>query len=115
MSANKLYQEKAHLVIPAGAHTYSRADDSYPENAPPVLERGKDAYVWDMEGRRFLDFGMALRAVTVGYDYGRISNAAALPAPATATIRQTTIPAIANLIIPSSLRDPIARHPPPWV
>ncbi len=73
---NRLYQEKAHRFIPAGAHTYSRADDSYPENAPPVLERGEGAYVWDMEGRRFLDFGMALRAVTVGYGYERIAEAA---------------------------------------
>ncbi|MBI5885826.1 MAG: glutamate-1-semialdehyde 2,1-aminomutase [Deltaproteobacteria bacterium] len=76
MGLNRKYQDKAHRYIPAGAHTYSRADDGYPENAPPVLERGKDAYVWDMEGNRFLDFGMALRAVTVGYDYERISNAA---------------------------------------
>ncbi len=29
-----------------------------------------------MEGNRFLDFGMALRAVTVGYDFDRISQAA---------------------------------------
>ncbi|MBI5563113.1 MAG: glutamate-1-semialdehyde 2,1-aminomutase [Deltaproteobacteria bacterium] len=76
MGLNKEYQKKAHEFIPAGAHTYSRADDGYPENAPPVLERGKDAFVWDLEGNRFLDFGMALRAVTVGYDYERISNAA---------------------------------------
>ncbi|HEX3032892.1 MAG TPA: glutamate-1-semialdehyde 2,1-aminomutase [Bacillota bacterium] len=76
MSLNKLYQEKAHRFIPAGAHTYSRADDGYPLNAPPVLERGKGAYVWDLEGNKYLDFGMALRAVTVGYDYQRISDAA---------------------------------------
>jgi len=76
MSLNKEYQEKAHKFIPAGAHTYSRADDSYPENAPPVLARGKGAHVWDMEGKRYLDYGMALRAVTVGYDYDRISAAA---------------------------------------
>ncbi|TGU70598.1 glutamate-1-semialdehyde 2,1-aminomutase [Geomonas terrae] len=76
MSRNTTYQEKAHNYIPAGAHTYSRADDSYPLNAPPVLERGQGVYVWDLEGNKFLDFGMALRAVTVGYDYDRISNAA---------------------------------------
>ncbi|MDH4101511.1 MAG: glutamate-1-semialdehyde 2,1-aminomutase, partial [Nitrospirota bacterium] len=75
-SLNAEYRDKAHRYVPAGAHTYSRADDGYPDNAPPVLERGKGAYVWDMDGRRFLDFGMALRAVTVGYDYDRISNAA---------------------------------------
>ena len=66
----------AHRYIPAGCHTYSRADDGYPANAPPILEKGKGAYVWDLEGNRYLDYGMALRAVTVGYDYERISNAA---------------------------------------
>ncbi|MFZ5753915.1 MAG: glutamate-1-semialdehyde 2,1-aminomutase, partial [Bacillota bacterium] len=76
MSLNKVYQEKAHKYIPAGAHTYSRADDGYPLNAPPILECGKGAYVWDVEGNRFLDYGMALRAVTVGYDFERISQAA---------------------------------------
>lgn len=76
MGLNQDYQEKAHTYIPAGAHTYSRADDGYPLNAPPVLARGEGAYVWDMDGNRFLDFGMALRAVTVGYGYGRIADAA---------------------------------------
>lgn len=76
MSINRKYQEMAHRYIPAGAHTYSRADDGYPVNAPPILEKGKGAYVWDLDGNRYLDFGMALRAVTVGYDYERISNAA---------------------------------------
>lgn len=76
MNLNKEYQLKAHKYIPAGAHTYSRADDGYPTNAPPILERGKDAAVWDLEGNRYLDYGMALRAVTVGYDFDRISQAA---------------------------------------
>ncbi len=76
MSLNKKYQEYAHHYIPAGAHTYSRADDGYPLNAPPILERGKGAYVWDLEGNKFLDFGMALRAITVGHDFDRISDAA---------------------------------------
>ena len=76
MGLNEIYQEKAHKFIPAGAHTYSRGDDGFPLNAPPILERGKGVFVWDMEGNKFLDFGMALRAVTVGYDYDRISAAA---------------------------------------
>ncbi|QZY54303.1 glutamate-1-semialdehyde 2,1-aminomutase [Crassaminicella profunda] len=76
MNLNKEYQVKAHKFIPAGAHTYSRADDGYPTNAPSVLEKGTGAYVWDVDGKKYLDFGMALRAVTVGYDFERISNAA---------------------------------------
>jgi glutamate-1-semialdehyde 2,1-aminomutase len=75
-STNLTYQEKAHRYVPSGAHTYSRADDSYSTNAPPILEKGAGCYVWDVEDNKYLDFGMALRAVTVGYDFDRISNAA---------------------------------------
>ncbi|HXB41070.1 MAG TPA: glutamate-1-semialdehyde 2,1-aminomutase [Bacteroidia bacterium] len=76
MSKNKDYQKRLHAVIPGGAHTYSRGDDQYPENAPSILENGKGAYVWDAEGNKFLDYGMGLRSITVGYDYDEISAAA---------------------------------------
>lgn len=66
----------AHRYIPGGAHTYSRGDDQYPINAPRVMKRGQGAYAWDVDGNKFLDFGMALRSVTVGYNYERISRAA---------------------------------------
>jgi glutamate-1-semialdehyde 2,1-aminomutase len=70
------YSERLHKVIPGGAHTYSRGDDQYPQNAPAILDHGKGAYVWDADGNRFLDYGMALRAVTLGYDYEPVSEAA---------------------------------------
>jgi glutamate-1-semialdehyde 2,1-aminomutase len=63
-------------VIPGGAHTYSRGDDQFPVNAPKILEKGKDAYVWDNEGNKFLDYGMALRAITLGYSNDEINRAA---------------------------------------
>ena len=70
------YSKRLHAVIPGGAHTYSRGDDQYPANAPQILERGKGAYVWTPEGERFLDFGMALRAVNIGYAEESINQAA---------------------------------------
>lgn len=70
------YSARLHRVIPGGAHTYSRGDDQYPSNAPPLLERGKGAYVWTPSGERYLDYGMALRAVTLGYADDRIDAAA---------------------------------------
>ena len=76
MNKNAEYQEKAHLYIPGGAHTYSRGDDQYPLNAPTVLEKGEGCYVWDVDGNKYLDYGMALRSVTVGYGYDRIAKAA---------------------------------------
>ena len=76
MSKNKEYQKRLHELIPGGAHTYSRGDDQYPSNAPTILENGKGAYVWDAEGNKFLDYGMGLRSVTLGYDNDEVSNAA---------------------------------------
>lgn len=67
---------RLHKAIPGGAHTYSRGDDQFPSIAPPVLSRGKGAYVWDTHGNKYLDYGMALRAVTLGYADDRVNAAA---------------------------------------
>lgn len=76
MSKNEEYCKKAHMLIPAGAHTYSRTDEVFPGNAPKVIERSKGVYTWDVDGNKYIDYGMACRSVTVGYDYDRISEAA---------------------------------------
>lgn len=70
------YQDRLLKVIPGGAHTYSRGFDQFPSNAPQILERGEGAYVWDPEGKRYLDYGMGLRAVTLGYAYPSVAEAA---------------------------------------
>lgn len=70
------YSERLNKAIPGGAHTYSRGDDQYPENAPQIFERGQGAYVFEPNGKSFLDYGMALRAVTLGYGYKSIAEAA---------------------------------------
>lgn len=68
---------RLHAAIPGGAHTYSRGDDQFPSIAPPLVARGKGAYLWDTKGQRYLDYGMALRAVTLGYADARVNAAAA--------------------------------------
>lgn len=70
------YSERLHRVIPGGAHTYSRGDDQHPNNAPPILSGGKGSRVWSPDGREFLDYGMALRAVSIGYAEPEINQAA---------------------------------------
>ena len=70
------YQERLLKTIPGGAHTYSRGFDQYPVNAPQILTRGKGSYVYDPDGNKFLDYGMALRAVNVGYAEDEIDAAA---------------------------------------
>lgn len=70
------YQERLLKVIPGGAHTYSRGFDQYPINAPQILTKGKGSYIYDPEGNRYLDYGMALRAVNIGYAEDEIDSAA---------------------------------------
>jgi glutamate-1-semialdehyde 2,1-aminomutase len=70
------FQERLLKVIPGGAHTYSRGYDQYPSNAPQILARGKGAYVFDPDGRQYLDYGMGLRSVHVGYAEDEIDAAA---------------------------------------
>lgn len=70
------YLDRLLKSIPGGAHTYSRGYDQYPANAPQILARGKGAYVFDPDDRKFLDYGMALRAVNVGYAEDEIDEAA---------------------------------------
>lgn len=70
------YQQRLLGAIPGGAHTYSRGYDQYPSNAPQILARGKGGYVFDPAGTRYLDYGMALRAVNIGYAEDEIDAAA---------------------------------------
>lgn len=70
------YSERLNRVIPGGAHTYSRGDDQFPANAPQILTKGKGAYVWGPNNDKYLDYGMALRAITLGYAHEEVSAAA---------------------------------------
>jgi glutamate-1-semialdehyde 2,1-aminomutase len=70
------YSSKLHKLIPGGAHTYSRGDDQFPDNAPQILTHGKGAYVWDPNGKRYLDYGMGLRSVILGYANEKVDSAA---------------------------------------
>ena len=70
------FQDRLQKVIPGGAHTYSRGADQFPVGAPQILARGKGAYVFDDKGKRYLDYGMALRAVNIGYAEDEIDDAA---------------------------------------
>lgn len=70
------FQKRLLHVIPGGAHTYSRGFDQFPSNAPQILARGKGTYVFDADNKRYLDYGMALRAVSIGYAEELIDQAA---------------------------------------
>ena len=75
-SASQALQRRAHELIPGGAHTYSKGDDQFPDCAPPLIARGKGCHVWDLEGNEFIEYGMGLRAVTLGHVFEPVIQAA---------------------------------------
>lgn len=75
MSIVNNFSERLHKAIPGGCHTYSRGDDQFPNNAPAILKRGKGAYVWDDQDNSYLDYGMGLRSVNIGYGNIEVADA----------------------------------------
>lgn len=73
---SKLLSRKAHSLIPGGAHTYAKGDDQYPIQAPCFIARGEGCRVWDIDGNEFIEYGMGLRAVTLGHGYRPVVEAA---------------------------------------
>jgi len=65
-----------HSTIPGGAHTYAKGDDQFPASCSPYLVRGQGCHVWDVDGNQFIEYGMGLRAVTLGHAYNRVNEAA---------------------------------------
>lgn len=67
---------RAHELIPGGNHTYAKGDDQFPERSPGFIVRGKGCHVWDMDGNEYIEYGMGLRAVTLGHAYAPVVEAA---------------------------------------
>ncbi len=68
--------KKANRLIPGGAHTYSKGDDQFPTNAPRIIDHGKGAYLYDVDGNEWLDLGMSLGTMVLGHAYEPVIEAA---------------------------------------
>ncbi|WP_461167896.1 glutamate-1-semialdehyde 2,1-aminomutase [Tsukamurella serpentis] len=68
-------QQQLHRLVPGGAHTYARGCDQYPESMAPVLTHGRGARVWDADGNEYVEYGMGLRAVTLGHAHPPVIEA----------------------------------------
>jgi glutamate-1-semialdehyde 2,1-aminomutase len=67
---------RARHLIPGGAHTYARGEDQYPEDAPSFFVRGEGCRIWSADGAEFIEYSMGNRAVTLGYAYRPVVEAA---------------------------------------
>ena len=70
--------KKAKQLIPTASQTYSKSYKYYVEGASPAfLDKGKGAYVWDVDGNKYTDFVLGLGAITIGYCDRRVDSAIA--------------------------------------
>src|SRR5271163_3021238 len=62
-------QHGQNLMIPALLPNYARADLAF--------ERGEGAWLWTVDGRRFLDFGSGIATASLGHGNKHLANAIA--------------------------------------
>ncbi len=67
---------KAEQLIPGVSQTFSKAPSQIVQGVSPVfLERGKGAYVWDVDGNRFIDYPTSLGPIVLGHDDPDVTEA----------------------------------------
>jgi glutamate-1-semialdehyde aminotransferase len=67
---------RAQKLIPGASQTLSKGPTQWVQGvAPAYIERGEGAYVWDVDGNRYLDFPMALGPVLLGHRHPAVEGA----------------------------------------
>ena len=67
---------KAFELIPSATQTFSKGPNQWIRGVSPAfLERGEGAWVWDVDGNRYLDYLMALGPIILGYGNDAVCNA----------------------------------------
>ncbi len=73
--SDELWQ-RALAVIPAGTQTFGKSPRQWGfGTAPNYLQRGQGSHVWDVDGNEYIDYGMALGPIILGYNYPRVNDA----------------------------------------
>jgi len=70
------YWKRAKTTIPAGTQCLSKGPTQFVDGvAPKYLVRGKGCHVWDVDGNEYIDYGMGLRPIILGYCYPAVDKA----------------------------------------
>jgi glutamate-1-semialdehyde aminotransferase len=73
---NKAALERGLKVTPLSSQTYSKSYRYISGNsAPYFIDRGKGAYVWDIDGNKYVDFILGLGPITIGYNDPEVNEA----------------------------------------
>ena len=71
---NNLYQ-KAKKIIPGGSMLFSKRSELYsPDLWPSYFTKTKNCYLWDLDGRKYVDMYFGVGTNVLGYNYASINN-----------------------------------------
>ncbi len=64
-------QKRAQKVIPLGVNSNFRY---WGEGITPYVEKGKGAHMWDVDGKRYIDYRMAFGPIILGHAYDEVDT-----------------------------------------
>ena len=78
LTKSEEYWDRAKNLIPAGTQCLSKGPTQFVDGvAPKYLKKGKGCHVWDVDGNEYIDYGMGLRPIILGYCYPAVNEAIA--------------------------------------
>ncbi len=67
---SKLLQQKASKLLPLGVNSNFRF---WGEGVTPYMQRAKGAYLWDVDGNRYIDYRMAFGPIILGHAHEEVN------------------------------------------
>src|SRR5512142_3328844 len=64
-------QKRAQEVIPLGVNSNFRF---WGENMTPYVEKAKGAYLWDVDGKKYIDYRMAFGPIILAHSYDGVDQ-----------------------------------------
>src|SRR5665213_537286 len=76
LANSKAWLQRAKQVIPGCAQTFSKSPMSFVQNvAPNFLVKAEGAFVWDVDGNRYIDYINGLGPIVLGHCYPAVDEA----------------------------------------
>src|SRR6267378_6015715 len=70
------YLSRALKTVPLGSQTFSKSKTQLPLGVSPFFaSRGEGAYLWDVDGNKYIDFVNSLASITLGYNDPDVTKA----------------------------------------
>lgn len=70
------YLERALKTVPLGSQTFSKSKTQLPVGISPFFaNRAEGAYLWDVDGNKYVDFANSLASITLGYNDPDVTHA----------------------------------------